>query len=158
MSKTIDSFTGEYAFLSNFYPVPRGIILEGRTYPSVENAYQAQKCPIDLRGEEWEKYRSCTPGNAKRLGKILPLRPEWENIKRGVMYYCCEQKFEKPELEKLLLNTGDQELIEGNNWGDKEWGMVNGEGKNLLGKILMLIRLHKKLEQDERKSGISGEN
>ena len=32
------------------------------------------------------------------------------------------------------------ELEEGNNWGDKYWGTVEGEGKNMLGKLLMKVR------------------
>jgi len=49
-------------------------------------------------------------------------------------------KFESPELRKLLLETGEHELIEGNNWGDRFWGVVDGVGDNHLGKLLMKIR------------------
>ena len=47
---------------------------------------------------------------------------------------------QNPYLAYGLLATGNEELIEGNTWGDKIWGQVNGEGQNLLGKILMEVR------------------
>jgi predicted NAD-dependent protein-ADP-ribosyltransferase YbiA (DUF1768 family) len=55
------------------------------------------------------------------------------------------QKFSQDEmLREMLLGTGDLEIIEGNSWGDKFWGMVleNGQwvGRNELGKLLMSVR------------------
>lgn len=44
------------------------------------------------------------------------------------------------ELSNLLIDTDDAILVEGNDWGDTTWGMVNGKGKNQLGKILMELR------------------
>lgn len=49
-------------------------------------------------------------------------------------------KFSNREVANLLILTGDEELIEGNWWGDKFWGIYNGEGENHLGKLLMKIR------------------
>ena len=40
----------------------------------------------------------------------------------------------------MLAATEDKLLIEGNTWGDVEWGVSNGKGKNLLGMILMQVR------------------
>jgi ribA/ribD-fused uncharacterized protein len=117
----------------------------GFTFPSVENAYQAAKCPVDKRTEEWKKFLTCGPGTAKKLGGQLPIRKDWDSIKVNVMQHLCTLKFNIPELEEMLLNTGDQELIEGNWWNDTFWGVCNGKGKNWLGKILMDIRLQKKL-------------
>ena len=63
------------------------------------------------------------------------------------MYQIVKCKFEQNEDLKIkLLNTGNSELIEGNTWGDKIWGKVNGVGQNNLGKILMRIR--KELKED----------
>ena len=56
------------------------------------------------------------------------------------MYDLLKRKFEIPELRDLLLATGEQELIEGNHWGDVYWGKVGDKGKNMLGRLLMLIR------------------
>ena len=51
------------------------------------------------------------------------------------------EKFKQnPHLTKKLLDTGDVYLEEGNNWGDRIWGTVNGVGRNELGKILMEVR------------------
>lgn len=57
------------------------------------------------------------------------------------MYEICLAKFSQNEnLKARLLETGDKHLEEGNTWGDKIWGTVNGEGENNLGKILMRVR------------------
>lgn len=150
--RVINSFTGQYAFLSNFYPVPGGIVVEKHTFLSVEHAYQALKCPVHLRDERWNKYFTCTAGQAKRLGKQLPLREDWSTIKYNLMFELCSLKFNEPSLEKFLLSTENEELIEENWWGDRYWGVCKGEGENNLGKILMAIRFQKKLEVIEKSS------
>jgi ribA/ribD-fused uncharacterized protein len=82
-----------------------------------------------------------TPGEAKKEGGKLARRPDWEQVKFQVMEDCVRYKFaHHPELKAQLLATGDAELIEGNDWGDKIWGVFHGEGENRLGKILMKIR------------------
>ena len=81
------------------------------------------------------------PSDAKRLGRHVPLREDWNSIKEQIMYEICKAKFtQNPDLAEKLLETGDAELIEGNWWHDTTWGMCNGEGQNLLGKILMRVR------------------
>lgn len=44
------------------------------------------------------------------------------------------------DLAQKLIATGNAYLEEGNQWGDKFWGTVNGTGENMLGKILMKER------------------
>ena len=39
-----------------------------------------------------------------------------------------------------ILIEVQQELVEGNTWGDKVWGVCDGVGENNLGKTLMRIR------------------
>jgi predicted NAD-dependent protein-ADP-ribosyltransferase YbiA (DUF1768 family) len=57
------------------------------------------------------------------------------------MYGLVYLKFANhPELLKQLLATGDEELVEGNGWGDRFWGKVDDIGENNLGKILMGVR------------------
>lgn len=57
------------------------------------------------------------------------------------MYEICKAKFtQHKDLAEKLLETGDEELVEGNKWNDTYWGVCNGKGKNQLGKILMRIR------------------
>lgn len=82
-----------------------------------------------------------TPGQAKRKGKTLKLRKDWELVKDLVMFELVLKKFKDNEgLGQALLETGDELIEEGNTWGDTYWGTVNGEGKNKLGKILMAVR------------------
>lgn len=136
----ITSFTGSYHFLSNFAEVR--VNLDGLLYPTLEHAYQAAKTlNMYQRHEIW----ACnTPGQAKRLGRMVTLRPDWESVKVDIMRDLLWQKFAHDPFRQLLIATDPQELIELNTWGDKVWGMVqiNNEwvGQNLLGKLLMQVR------------------
>ena len=131
----ITSFSEENRFLSNFYPCK--IEMDGIEYPSVENAYQAAKT---LNVAEREEISQLTAGQAKRRGCKVSLRANWETIKIWIMVDLIRQKFNIPGLKEKLLATGDAELIEGNDWGDRYWGQCDGEGENMLGKMLMKIR------------------
>lgn len=127
------AFRGALRFLSNYYPSP----VFG--YPTVEHAFAACKT-LDPEQRLAIK-RATSPGEAKRLGRILTLRPDWEDIKEDVMTRLLMEKFGKHEhLLNLLTATGDLELVERNNWKDRVWGVVDGEGENRLGKILMGLR------------------
>lgn len=132
----IDSFNGEYYFLSNYYHSP--IVFEGIHYPTVEHAFQAAKTLNNNKRLEIARMR--TPGDAKKAGRTVSLRPDWEKIKFDVMKKCVTSKFEDYNLRNKLLATGDAELIEGNWWNDTTWGVCNGVGQNHLGKILMEVR------------------
>jgi hypothetical protein len=132
----ISEFQGQYRFLSNFYPCT--ITYEGIEYPTTEHAYQASKT-LD---QERRKYISQleTASQAKRAGKNVKMRSDWEEVKVDVMYDICKLKFTKPNFAQKLLVTGHQELVEGNTWNDTFWGRCKGRGQNHLGKILMKIR------------------
>ena len=134
--KSIKEFKGNYFFLSNFYEAP--VVYDGFSYRNNEAAFQAQKC---CTYEEMQRFTTLNPSEAKRLGRRVKLRDNWEQIKEQRMYEICYCKFKlNPDLLDKLLKTGDAYLEEGNDWGDKYWGTVNGEGKNALGKILMRLR------------------
>jgi len=137
--KTIYSFTSIYSFLSNFYH--SFVKLDGIIYPSVEHAFQAAKTlDADLR-KPFHKHRLLTAGDAKRMGRKLKLRPDWEHIKLQIMEDLLFSKFSDPVLKQMLLDTGDAKLIEGNTWGDTFWGEdLHKGGQNHLGKLLMKIR------------------
>jgi ribA/ribD-fused uncharacterized protein len=135
----IDSFEGEFFFLSNFFEKPA---------PSNEHYFQAAKATNE---KDREYVMSApTPGAAKHRGRWdIKCRPDWEEIKIKVMKDLCRVKFSDLELRKLLLEkTGDQELVEGNWWNDDYWGVCKkkGTGQNHLGKILMEIRAEIKEE------------
>ena len=129
----IDHFRGEYAFLSNFWEAP--VTYQGLTYGSNEAAFQAQKCMTE--GEKMEFSAS------KKLGRRVQLRPDWEEVKVGIMEEIVRAKFTQNEdLKWRLIGTGDAYLEEGNTWHDTCWGVdaKTGAGQNHLGKILMKVR------------------
>jgi ribA/ribD-fused uncharacterized protein len=133
----IPEFQGPYRFLSNFYPST--IEFESLTYPTVEHAYQSAKT-LDMN-ERKRIAALATPEEAKREGRKLALRPNWDTVKFEVMEQCVRYKFtHHPDLKQKLLDTGDAVIEEGNTWNDRIWGVYQGQGENRLGKILMKVR------------------
>ena len=133
---SINVFKGQYRFLSNFEG-PQ-IEVEGLCYKTLEAAFQAAK--TTNRAEKLYIQSLLTPGQAKRAGRKVTLRPDWETIKIAVMEALLRQKFTQAPWCEWLLATGDEELIEGNTWGDIFWGVYKGVGENHLGILLMKIR------------------
>lgn len=132
----IKQLTGRYSWLSNFWPVE--VILDYLSYPSVEHAYQASKT---LNALDREQIRIAeTPGIAKRLGKLVIIRPGWGDMKISVMEELLRQKFSDPGLAEKLMETYPLIIEEGNSWGDRFWGVYKGKGKNHLGRLLMQVR------------------
>ena len=138
----IDSFVGEYSFLSNFYKV--NFEFDGRLFHNSEAAFQAAKT---FSGSERDLIAEMTPNEAKKMGRSVTLRRDWEEIKDLVMFNVCFAKFsQNPSLMRRLLDTGTEELIEGNTWHDNYWGdckcpkCADKEGRNQLGKTLMQLR------------------
>ena len=74
------------------------------------------------------------------MGRKVKLRPDWEEVKISIMKSCLEAKFKDNDLMEMLKSTAPKYLEETNNWGDKFWGVENGVGENMLGKLLMEIR------------------
>jgi ribA/ribD-fused uncharacterized protein len=138
MSDAIKEFSGEFGFLSNFFPAK--VMFENIMYPTSEHAYQAAKT-LDV--EERKRIAAIIiPGQAKREGNsLLSIRKDWEQIKVSIMESILRIKFlSNTCLLNKLIATGDKELIEGNWWGDCFWGVCKGVGENNLGKLLMKIR------------------
>jgi len=127
---------GDFKWLSNFYMVD--VRLDDESYPSTEHAYQAAKTLLPAERRQIREASTC--GKSKRLGQKVSLRPDWEQVKIEVMRDLLRQKFRRPDLKAKLLETGRQHLVEGNTWGDKFWGVCDGEGENHLGRLLMDIR------------------
>ena len=138
----ITLFDGEYAFLSNFYPSP--FTHDGIMYPTNEHFFQAMKT-LDVKQRQAIANAS-TPGQAKRMGRQIDLRPDWETSKEHVMELGLKLKFQNPVLAERLKATESHELIEGTTWHDNEWGScscprcINIRGKNKLGNLLMKVR------------------
>lgn len=132
----IGPFQGDYRFLSNFWPAK--VTLDGVEYPTVEHAYVAAKT---LNNELRASVLACaSPGDAKRLGRRFSLRPDWDDVKLGVMESLLRQKFAITALKAKLVATHPHELVELNTWGDTFWGVCRGSGANHLGRLLMMIR------------------
>jgi len=144
--KPIRSFTGVHGVYSNFSACSAPVFLEDDDpvvgYRNTEYAYQAAK-GLDEFYREHVRTRPSS-GSAKAAGgpgKVV-LRPGWDlGVKDHVMLSLLRQKFHpaKPEGQALRL-TGERHLEEGNRHGDRYWGTVGGEGKNMLGLLLMQVR------------------
>lgn len=135
--KKIDSFRGEYEFLSNFSYSP--FIYKDIFYPTVEHYFQASKATTLAKHKEIA--RATTPSQAKWLGRGTQLRSDWREVRDEVMEIGLRQKFrQNPELLQKLLDTGDAYLEEGNTWNDRYWGVCRGVGQNKLGHLLMKLR------------------
>lgn len=129
-------FRDDYYFLSNFYPCI--VNYDGRKFRSSEAAFQSAKC---LSESDKDLFMTKTPVQAKRDVRKMNTRPDWTKVSIQVMYDVVYAKFtQNPALKEKLLATGDAYLEEGNFHKDDFWGTYYGKGKNMLGKILMLIR------------------
>lgn len=134
-------FREQHFFLSNFYKTE--IYYRGHVYKSAEHMFQAAKC---LKKSDREKIRNAkTAKTAKILGRFVKLRRNWDLDRVRVMEGILRMKFRNAKLKRLLRETGDRMLIEGNYWHDTFWGVCGctkheRTGQNLLGKILMKIR------------------
>lgn len=129
----------EYGEFSNFSE--HGVEFDGKWYPTIEHYFQAMKFPGH---EQAEKIRTAaSPMVAKRLGRTrkVQLREDWEEVKLDIMREAVRQKFTRhAQLTTLLVDTGDEELIEAAP-GDYFWGCGrSGSGQNWLGRILMEVR------------------
>ncbi len=142
LNDPISFFDGDYSFLSNFHPCEVGFVFEHGgevqeyVFNSTESAFQAMKCPSRAK-----EFVNLNPSQAKRLGRKVQLRPDWELFKLEAMKICLVSKFGyHKELADKLLATGDRDLVEGNYWNDEFWGVSWKGGQNHLGKLLMEVR------------------
>jgi len=128
-----------YGCFSNFSP--HAITLDDRIWVTTEHYFQAQKYIDTPRYDLIANSES--PRIAANLGRdrSIPLRPDWEQVKDGVMLKCVREKVKQhPEIMRILMSTGDAEIIEDSPI-DYYWGCgKDGTGKNMLGKIFMIIR------------------
>ncbi len=131
---------------SNFSGHP--IELDGERWSTTEHYFQAQKFADPVSQQRIRDAKG--PGNAARLGRRLPgLRPDWEEVKEDVMLRAIRAKFtQHRQLRRLLLSTGDAELIE-HTRNDRYWADGgDGSGKNRLGILLMQLRAQLRTEEN----------
>lgn len=138
----IYGFFNDFRFLSNFHLVE--IPYDGLVFRSTEAAYMSAKThdqatKIALQG-------ATSPVEAKKLGRQLTLRPDWDSVRLDVMEAVNRVKYitgpsdETKMLGEMLKATKPAVLVEANWWGDRFWGECKGFGENNLGKVLMKIR------------------
>ena len=131
----ITSFTETYEWLSNDFCAP--LTYDGITYNNAEAAFQAQKTKDNVIKEVF----SYLPGaTAKKLGRQTVLPTNWDKDKHDIMYKILYAKFsQNKHLRDLLIETGDETIVYTEGWDDY-WGIIDGQGCNILGKSLMLVR------------------
>lgn len=141
MNKTIHFYSTRDLFgeFSNFSK--HRVFLKGKSWPTSEHYFQAQKFAGTEHEEAVRLAQSAKIAAEMGRDRKRPLRPDWEAVKEDVMREVVRAKFtQHKELRELLLSTGEAELIEhtknDNYWADGG----DGTGKNRLGKILMEIR------------------
>ena len=142
-----NSKSATHSEFSNFYqatfePGTWLFELDGHQWSTVEHYFQAQKFPTDPTLQQKIRH-ALTPTSAKRLGrtKTSHFRSDWEHVKEDVMMRALRAKFtQNPDLQKLLLETGSEDLCE-KNPSDSYWGMGrSGNGQNRMGVLLMMLR------------------
>lgn len=141
--QAVHGFQGEYRFLSNFHHLNQPVMIDiddqTLTCSTVEYGYQASKA---TNVEDAMYVLSATsPGDAKRRGREIVCRGDWEQIKLKVMFDLLVQKFKDPVLADKLIATDPMELVEVNRHGDRFWGTdIRLNGENNLGLLLMQVR------------------
>lgn len=138
MIKKIDTFRGAYSFLSNFSTQCEPFYVNGIEYKTVEHFYHAMK----FRAEHLRVALAQHPlKGIKRYARNLKgIREDWDQVRVVFMKYALRMKFYDTLLEQKLIATELHYLEEGNWWNDKFWGVYEGEGLNMLGKLLMEVR------------------
>jgi len=118
---------------SNFWHAP--IYLNKKWWNSVEHYYQAHK---SLDPEDQERIRNLQwASEAKKAGRHVKLREDWEEVKEDIMLKALRDKFSRyKRLKESLLATGDAILHE-DSPTDMYWGI---KGKDRLGALLMQVR------------------
>lgn len=129
----------EYGCFSNFSH--HGFELDGKWWMTSEHYFQAQK----FYGTEYAEIIRLldNPMKAAEMGRnrSLPLRKDWEQVKDDIMRKAVYAKFsQNTELKDILVETGEELLVEKTS-NDYYWGCGTTEnGKNMLGLILMEVR------------------
>src|SRR5262245_10519381 len=117
-----------YGEFSNFAAF--AIEIDGRVWPTSEHYFQAQK----FFGTEHQELIRSTPSPmvVAKIGRDRkrPLRPDWEQVKDSIMLKAVSAKFNQhPQLARMLVATGDAEIVE-HTVNDAYWG-DGGDGKGL---------------------------
>ena len=138
MTEPIKGFRDQFSFLSNFHLCT--ITWKGYTFTNSEAIYACEKC--GGTPELLKQFSTLSPNDSKKLGRKLPMLPNWDAQKYTVMLAILREKFaQNQSLRDKLIATGNVYIEETNYWKDHDWGVCNGIGQNNLGKLLMQVRL-----------------
>lgn len=129
----------QYGCLSNFSP--HGFELDGVYWPTSEHYFQAQKFVGTPHADQIREVKSAKDAAKMGRDRKRPLRPDWNEVKDGIMKKAVLRKFEThKDIREILLATGNELIVE-NSPIDYYWGCgKDGSGKNRLGEILMEVR------------------
>ena len=132
---------GKYGEFTNFYPCLT--LIDGATWRTTEHYFQAQKfigTPYVEYIKSLKTAREVFQFSREQRVKQW-IRCDWHRVKEGVMKKALLHKFsQNKRLQKLLLDTGDNILVE-HTENDSYWGDGgDGSGKNRLGILLMEVR------------------
>ena len=127
---------------TNFYPC-RNLIIDNINWKTSEHYFQASK----FAGTP---YFNCvntlpSPRDAFKFSRERDIQkwihPNWHSIKLTVMRHVLMEKFSQDEtLLKILLRTGNAQLVE-HTKNDRFWGDGgDGSGENQLGRLLVHVR------------------
>lgn len=137
----INSFKGEYAWLSNFYKANQ--VANGFITGNNESFYQAMKT---IDAGERSAILDMSPKEAKAAGRKVKLRDDWHLVKDAFMLEGLRAKFSQGDLRIKLITTENVQLVEGNKGHDNYWGDCSCSkckdipGMNKLGNLLMKVR------------------
>lgn len=142
-----------FNWFSNYQPfdVPLAVPIIGTDevlyFKTVENFFQAMKSDDPAI---WRQFENVTPAKAKKMGQspsrggIITLRPNYSDAMAiMIMEHALRWKWQPgTSWHEKLMATGDDEIVEWNNWNDKRWGRTiwKSEGTNWLGWLLMKLR------------------
>lgn len=139
----------DFYVLSNFSAF--NLDWKGLTFPTSEHAYHWEKfgrdddevLPDEIGDVLHAIYSASSAHEAFKLAERnkAARRPDWDEVKVGVMREIIRAKAAQHEyVRRKLLATGDRELVE-DSWRDDFWGWgPNRDGQNMLGKLWMQVR------------------
>lgn len=128
-------FRNEYDFLSNFYPCT--VCVNGYEFKNAEAAFQAMKCTSE---KDVLLFINLSGADAKKLGRKIQLRSDWNTFRLEAMKYVLLCKFTQNPTLKQRLKDVNEPIVEHNTWGDTFWGVCNNVGHNHLGNLLTEVR------------------
>ena len=131
-------------WFSNFQPFEVPLRYDQYVFTTPEHFYQAMKS--EKHGYRLMVSFMGVPGQAKKAGNKVELRPDWEDIKLDVMEAALRYKFQPGTKWHDQLMSTTEDIVERNNWHDNFWGDCecdrcnDAPGLNHLGELLMKIR------------------